>query len=73
MVIGVRTVSIITKRYLENQIVCVFAMNEWFWHFLIACYFIGGLGIGYLVNEFKHKKNKSGGLSYEWDYKDRHL
>lgn len=48
-------------------------MNEWFWHFLIACYFIGGLGIGYLVNEFKHKKNKSGGLSYEWDYKDRHL
>ncbi len=28
MAIGVRTVSTITKRHLENQIVCVFAMND---------------------------------------------
>ena len=33
-------------------------MNEWFWHFLIACYFIGGLGIGYLANEYRHKEKE---------------
>jgi len=47
-------------------------MNEWFWHFLIACYFIGGLGIGYLANEYRHKEKRTG-KEYEWDYKDRHL
>ena len=50
-------------------------MNEWFWHFLIACYFIGGLGIGYLANEFRRRRKRSGSgrWDYEWDYKDRHL
>ena len=75
MAIGVRTVSTITKRHLENQIVCVFAMNEWFWHFMCACYFVGGCTIGYYFNAWRNRKHKTGTgrWDYEWDYKDRHL
>jgi len=44
-----------------------------FMWFLCGCYFIGGLGIGYLYNEWKHRKKGFKTGMGRWDYKDRHL
>ena len=49
----------------------VVVMNEWFWHFMCLCYFVGGTTIGYYYGQWKNRKKRTG--TGRWDYKDRHL
>ena len=40
-------------------------MIEWFWHFMCACYLIGGITIGYYFSLWKNRKKKIG--TGRWD------
>ncbi len=66
-----QSVVTIMKFITPKQNVNVIAMSEWFWHFMCACYFVGGCTIGYYFNEWRNRKQRTG--TGRWDYKDRHL
>ena len=47
---------------------------NYFWEIMCMLYFVGGVGIGWLIASYRYNKkkgHKSG--TGRWDYSDRHL
>ena len=46
---------------------------NYFWEIMCMLYFVGGLGIGWLISSYRYSKKKGKSGTGRWDYKDRHL